>query len=133
MNDSTDENPDGLRYQKLRVESWKELYSVLKEYGPQGWLFRGQSNAKWSLLTTLERSFDNLIWEYDSSPPSITRVESILVDQFKRRAHQFISYDSIPDNEAEWLILMQHHGAPTRLLDWSLSPNIAELQNTKNN
>ena len=30
--------------------------------------------------------------------------------------------DRLPTNEWEWMFMMQHHRAPTRLLDWSESP-----------
>src|SRR5207249_10091816 len=47
--------------------------------------------------------------------------------EFKRRAHTDLQPHQVPaeGNAGEWLALMQHFGAPTRLLDVTQSPYVA--------
>jgi hypothetical protein len=44
-------------------------------------------------------------------------------EQFKKDGLAFVSQK--PDNDFEWLVLMQHYGGDTQLLDWTTNPLIS--------
>jgi len=50
--------------------------------------------------------------------------EAEIRQEFQSRALQMIQ-GRLPSNKWEWYFLMQHYGAPTRLLDWTDNPLIA--------
>lgn len=98
------------------VSSASELLVIIESspFNDLRWAFRGQGSAECPLRTGIERV---------ASSPGIA--ENYVEREFKRRAHHYLR--DLPDDgeDLEWLALMQHHGAPTRLLDWTRSAHVA--------
>lgn len=74
-----------------------------------GWIFRGQADATWSLSPAMLRP------QYVHA----TANEKSILAEFKRSARPYLSL--VPKDDWEWIALAQHHGLPTRLLDWTRS------------
>jgi hypothetical protein len=85
------------------------------------WIYRGQRSQNWGLLT----SFDRMMSENSENPGSRTKLEIALLKKFQRESHHYGITGVDPLNIPEWFSLMQHYGAPTRLLDWTHSPWVA--------
>lgn len=102
----------------IRIGSWGELLHMLNpsdktsfERYRSSFVYRGVADASWKLDTSLQRSVLDPI-----------NLEKPLLRSFKKYIEPgTLSSDSI------WmqLTLAQHHGLPTRLLDWTVAPQVA--------
>jgi hypothetical protein len=113
------QRPDLNKYTKaLALRSWEEVGVVFRDrFDLTCWAFRGHRSTKWHLASTLERAAVGYT--------SARAAERYVSENFRRRAHHYVRDLPGPEDDLEWLALMQHHGAPTRLLDWTISPYVA--------
>ena len=111
-------------YETRRVSTWNGLVKLYdaSNWATWDWAFRGEISADTDLCTSLERILRRIEgFDFRKTP----NVEYRLVREFKRQAQHFI--ESLPkaNDILEWLSIMRHHGAPTRLLDWTYSFYVA--------
>jgi hypothetical protein len=59
----------------------------------------------------------------NNNPDSLLSHEKEMMRQFKSEAPSCLHL--LPETEWDWLVVAQHHGLPTRLLDWSYDPYVA--------
>jgi hypothetical protein len=106
---------------ECRPSSWGELVDVLfadsfdKDLGRHRspFIFRG-TTQDWPLSPSLHRM--------QHPRDLVPNIEKALVRSFKKYAYHEVN-GVISD--WKWLSIAQHHGLPTRLLDWTFSPFVA--------
>ena len=108
-----------LKFREEIINEWEDISVFYQSFqtGCTKWIFRGQGKSDYHLQTSLERAAD----DYGLGANERPGIEDNLLRAFKRRAHHYLSSPPGETDTLEWWSLMQHHGAPTRLLDWTYS------------
>jgi hypothetical protein len=104
------------------IESWADFVGEFAQDKSPNWIFRGQSNADWPLVTSLQRALQSA---EVSDTERRAAVENSVIGFFKERARLHLQNAPDEGDLLGWLAVMQHYGAPTRLQDWTQSPFVA--------
>ncbi|MEQ9334003.1 FRG domain-containing protein [Thalassobaculum sp.] len=95
-------------------EFWSSWEEFIYERSTGSWLFRGVANDEFKLVPKVGR---------DSVGQHREDLEIRIFETFKKRGREFVRLSEL--GEWDWLSLAQHHGLPTRLLDWTSNPLVA--------
>ena len=108
-------------FRQLRLKSWESFLKYITSTPYTHWAFRGEQHAAWPLYSALSRYLQT----FGIDPHAWPEQEERILRIFKRKAHQYLPQPPDIGDDFQWLALMQHHGAPTRLIDFTWSPYVA--------
>jgi hypothetical protein len=114
MNRSLTRKENQSEYKEIEVSRVADILDVIDKY-PSLMFFRGQSDARWQLVPKISR-----LYKKGKIPDTWPRLESFILDEFQKYAA--INIKREPKNKFEWMVIGQHYGLPTRLLDWTTNP-----------
>lgn len=94
----------------MAISSFSALFDAIQQFRGGRWVFRGVKDSEYTLTPSIGRT------------PYSDREQRIFA-QFVRELPAYSAYSS--QNDWELLAVAQHHGLPTRLLDWTENPLVA--------
>jgi hypothetical protein len=108
---------EGIRLRRAHTQALD--YPNRQEY------YRGQLDTNWAIIPSIARGLN--------TPQQVAEAEKRIMDHFKAQvsARNIQSKVFLHDNPRNyqndwaWLMQAQHYGIPTRMLDWSLKPEVA--------
>jgi len=110
---------------EISHKSWADFEGSLKVYFERPsvrrsqFIFRGHAVADWRLEATIDRP------PFKADAELRDRRIAFFRDQFSRECIGLVPRSELPENLRQLELFGRHHGLPTSILDWTLSPYIA--------
>lgn len=101
---------------RIEICNFHEFHDAISGRDYHKTIYRGVSKVAYTLIPKLGRETNHRYAE-------VYEYESAIIKQFQRWATPHLIKS--PSNAWEWIAIAQHHGLPTRLLDWTRNPMVA--------
>ncbi len=107
-------------YETRQCGDWDDFLQKVEAL-PRNMFYRGHSDHDHRLIS----SFDRAVEASQALQRDRWMYEAAILREFMRRAHHYVLDTPDRNDRLEWLALMRHFGAPTRLVDFTYSHYIA--------
>jgi hypothetical protein len=107
----------------INVKKFEDFANPIDKMEHHYWVFRGHGSVGWHIEPSLARFFRS--HQRNISLDSCCPREEDAIRKFRKSAHLHLKHFPSDQEQLSWLAVMQHFGAPTRLVDFTHSPYVA--------
>ncbi len=107
---------------EYNIDSFESFHTVVNTRFHYGVMYRGMKDINWPLLPSIGRRWPWFV-NLGLDKQCFLRTESDTIRIFRKQSARFLSH--MPKDGWEVWSIAQHHGLPTRLMDWTYNPLVA--------